>query len=285
MKKVFEYVLLTIGSIIVAGSLELILAPNGLVDGGVTAIAIMANKVAGLPLYGVFLGLNIPILLFTAKVMGKKFFIRTSYANVVTTLGLIYLKPFPAITTSELLIVLYGGVLFGVGVGIVVKMGGAIDGSEMLAVWMNKHFKVPISTFLLAVNAVIFVFVAILFSIEQAMFSLAIFYIVTKMIDFILDGINQGKSVMIISGKNKEIGDLLMKELQLSVTYLHGEGGFLGEHKRIIYCITNRFIYPKMKDFVLSVDPSAIIEASYSTETTGVKRPGRTARSGQVSEK
>ncbi|MES5938341.1 MULTISPECIES: YitT family protein [unclassified Bacillus cereus group] len=279
MKRVFEYVLLTIGSIIVAGSLELILAPNGLVDGGVTAIAIMANKVAGLPLYGVFLGINIPILLFTAKVMGKKFFIRTSYANVVTTLGLIYLKPFPAITTSELLIVLYGGVLFGIGVGIVVKMGGAIDGSEMLAVWMNKHFKVPISTFLLAVNAVIFIFVAILFSIEQAMFSLAIFYIVTKMIDFILDGINQGKSVMIISGKNKEIGDLLMKELQLSVTYLHGEGGFLGEHKRIIYCITNRFIYPKMKDLVLSVDPTAIIEASYSTETTGVKRPGRTARS------
>ncbi|HDR6188345.1 TPA: YitT family protein [Bacillus anthracis] len=279
MKKVFEYVLLTIGSIIVAGSLELILAPNGLVDGGVTAIAIMANKVAGLPLYGVFLGINIPILLFTAKVMGKKFFIRTSYANVVTTLGLIYLKLFPAITTSELLIVLYGGVLFGVGVGIVVKMGGAIDGSEMLAVWMNKHFKVPISTFLLAVNAVIFIFVAILFSIEQAMFSLAIFYIVTKMIDFILDGINQGKSVMIISGKNKEIGDLLMKELQLSVTYLHGEGGFLGEHKRIIYCITNRFIYPKMKDLVLSVDPTAIIEASYSTETTGVKRPGRAMRS------
>ncbi|MEC3605094.1 YitT family protein [Bacillus cereus] len=281
MKKVFEYLLLTIGSIIVAGSLELILAPNGLVDGGVTAIAIMANKVAGLPLYGVFLGINIPILLFTAKVMGKKFFIRTSYANVVTTLGLIYLKPFPAITTSELLIVLYGGVLFGIGVGIVVKMGGAIDGSEMLAVWMNKHFNVPISTFLLAVNAVIFIFVAILFSIEQAMFSLAIFYIVTKMIDFILDGINQGKSVMIISGKNKEIGDLLMKELQLSVTYLHGEGGFLGEHKRIIYCITNRFIYPKMKDLVLSVDPAAIIEASYSTETTGVKRPGRKARSGE----
>ena len=281
MKRVFEYVLLTIGSIIVAGSLELILAPNGLVDGGVTAIAIMANKVAGLPLYGVFLGINIPILLFTAKVMGKKFFIRTSYANVVTTLGLIYLKPFPAITTSELLIVLYGGVLFGIGVGIVVKMGGAIDGSEMLAVWMNKHFNVPISTFLLAVNAVIFIFVAILFSIEQAMFSLAIFYIVTKMIDFILDGINQGKSVMIISGKNKEIGDLLMKELQLSVTYLHGEGGFLGEHKRIIYCITNRFIYPKMKDLVLSVDPAAIIEASYSTETTGVKRPGRKARPGE----
>ncbi|CAM4178299.1 hypothetical protein BAMA_19800 [Bacillus manliponensis] len=279
MKKVLEYVMLTVGSIIVAGALELILAPNGLVDGGVTAIAIMANKVAGLPLYGVFLGINIPILLFTAKVMGKKFFIRTAYANIITTIGLVYLKPFPAITTSELLIVLYGGVLFGVGVGIVVKMGGAIDGSEMLAVWMNKHFKVPISTFLMAVNAVIFVFVAILFSVEQAMFSLAIFYIVTKMIDFILDGINQGKSVMIISNKSEEIGQLLMKEFELSVTYLHGEGGFLGEQRKIIYCITNRFMYPKMKDLVLSVDPSAILEASFSTETTGVKRKGAVSRS------
>lgn len=279
MKKVFEYVLLTIGSIIVAGALELILAPNGLVDGGVTAISIMANEVAGLPLYGVFLGINIPILLFTAKVMGKKFFIRTAYANVITTIGLIYLKPVPAITTSELLIVLYGGVLFGVGVGIVVKMGGAIDGSEMLAVWMNKHFKIPISTFLMAVNAVIFIFVAILFSVEQAMFSLAIFYIVTKMIDFVLDGINQGKSVMIISSKSEEIGQLLMKEFELSVTYLHGEGGFLGEQQKIIYCITNRFMYPKMKDLVLSVDPSAILEASFSTETTGVKRKGAVSRS------
>ena len=136
----------------------------------------------------------------------------------------------------------YGGVLFGIGVGIVVKMGGAIDGSEMLAVWMNKHFNVPISTFLLAVNAVIFIFVAILFSIEQAMFSLAIFYIVTKMIDFILDGINQGKSVMIISSKNKEIGDLLMKELQLSVTYLHGEG-FLGSIRESFIALqTDSFI-------------------------------------------
>ena len=134
MKKLFEYVLLTIGSIIVAGSLELILAPNGLVDGGVTAIAIMANKVAGLPLYGVFLGLNIPILLFTAKVMGKQVFYPYILCKCCYNTRIDLFKTISSNYDSELLIVLYGGVLFGVGVGIVVKMGGAIDGSEMLAV-------------------------------------------------------------------------------------------------------------------------------------------------------
>ncbi|GGE69298.1 YitT family protein [Priestia taiwanensis] len=271
MKKVIDYLLLTVGSIIVGGALELILAPNDLVDGGVTAIAIMVNNLWGLPIYTVFLGINLPILLFTAKEMGKKFFVRTLYANVITTIALIYLKPFPAITTSELLIVLYGGVLFGVGVGIVVKAGGAIDGSEMLAVWVNKHWNIPISTFLLALNAIIFTFVAFVFTIEHAMFSLAIFYIVTKMIDAILDGFNRGKSVMIISGKSEEIGAVLMNELKVSITYLHGEGGFLGDNRKVIYCITNRLVYPKLKDVVLSIDPQAVLEASYVSETAGVK--------------
>jgi uncharacterized membrane-anchored protein YitT (DUF2179 family) len=272
MKKLVDYLLLTIGSIMVGGALELILAPNDLVDGGVTAIAIMINNMTGIPIYTMFLGINLPILLFTAKEMGKRFFIRTLYANVITTIALIYLKPIPAITTSELLIVLYGGVLFGLGVGIVVKTGGAIDGSEMLAVWVNKHWNISISTFLLALNAVIFVFVALVFSIEHAMFSLAIFYIVTKVIDFVLDGFNRGKSVMIISEKSEEIGSVLMNELKVSITYLHGEGGFLGNNRKVIYCITNRLVYPKLKDVVLGIDPQAILEASEVSETAGVKK-------------
>jgi uncharacterized membrane-anchored protein YitT (DUF2179 family) len=272
MRRFIDYLLLTIGSIMVGGALELILAPNELVDGGVTAISIMLNKLWGIPIFAMFLGINMPILLFTAKVMGKKFFVRTLYANIITTIVLIYLQPIPAITTSELLIVLYGGVVFGLGVGIVVKAGGAIDGSEMLAVWVNKHWNISISNFLLAVNAVIFTFVAIVFSIEHAMFSLAVFYIVTKMIDLVLDGFNRGKSVMIISEKSDEIGQALMSELQVSITYLHGEGGFLGNSRKVIYCITNRLVYPKLKDIVLGIDPHAILEASEVAETAGVKK-------------
>ncbi|SMO55424.1 YitT family protein [Melghirimyces algeriensis] len=271
MKRFWEYLSLTVGSFIVAAGLELILAPNGLVDGGVTAIAIMSHKLWEIPLWVVFLGLNLPILLFTTKVTGKRFVIRTLYANAVTTVGLILFKPIPAITTSEVLIVLYGGLLLGVGIGLVVKTGGAIDGTEMLAVWFHKRFHIPITTFLLVLNAVIFATAAFVYTLEKAMFSLAVFYIVTKMIDFVMDGLNQAKSVMIISEKPEEVGKRLVHDLEVSLTFLRGEGGYSGDEKRIIYCIVDRLEYPKLKELVLEIDPGAIMEASYVAETAGVK--------------
>lgn len=272
MKKLLDYIMLTIGSIIVAVGLELILAPNGLVDGGVTALSIMANRVWGLPIWAVFILLNFPTLVFSAKYMGKKFVIRTIYANIITSIALIILAPMPAITSSEVLIVLYGGLLLGTGVGLVVKAGGAVDGTEMLAIFINKRYNISISTFLLAINAVILAGAAFVFTLEKAMFSIAIFYIVSKLIDFILDGVNQGKSVMIISDKPDEVAYSLMKDLDAQITFLYGQGGFSKEERKLIYCITNRFMYPKLKDVVLTIDPSAVLEASYVSETAGVKK-------------
>ncbi|MEH7884258.1 YitT family protein [Bacillus sp. JJ1609] len=272
MKKFVEYVFLTLGALIVAMGLETMLAPNGLVDGGVTALSIMANALWGIPIYVVFLGLNIPILIFTAKEVGKTFVIRTLYANIITTVGLALFKSIPPITQSEVLIVLYGGVILGVGIGIVVKFGGAIDGTEMLAIWFNQHHRFPIASFLLVVNAFIFTIAALVYSLEQAMLSLAVFYIVTKMINYVLDGLNRGKSVMIISEKPDEVGDSIINHLNISITFLYGEGGFLGERKKVIYCITNRFIFSKLKSVVLAEDPSAIMEASYVCETSGIDR-------------
>ncbi|MFV8827564.1 YitT family protein [Alkalihalobacterium sp. APHAB7] len=272
MKKIIDYLLLTIGSLITAAGLELILAPNGLVDGGVTAISIMVNSVWGFPIWVVYIALNLPTLLFAANFMGKRFVIRTIYANVVTTIGLMWLAPMAAITSSEVLIVLYGGLLLGVGVGLVVKSGGAVDGTEMIAIWMQRRFHIPISTFLLAVNALILTAAAFVFTLEKAMFSIAVFYIVSKMIDFVLDGFNQGKSVMIISDRPYEVGESLLKELDVQITYLHGQGGYTGDERLIIYCITNRFMYPKLKEVVLTIDPIAVLEASFVTETQGIKK-------------
>lgn len=272
MKKIIDYLLLTIGSLITAVGLELILAPNGLVDGGVTAISIMVNSVWGFPIWAVYIALNLPTLLFAANFMGKRFVIRTVYANVVTTIGLMWLAPMAAITSSEVLIVLYGGLLLGVGVGLVVKSGGAVDGTEMIAIWMQRRFHIPISTFLLAINALILTAAAFVFTLEKAMFSIAVFYIVSKMIDFVLDGFNQGKSVMIISDRPYEVGESLLKELDVQITYLHGQGGYTGDERLIIYCITNRFMYPKLKEVVLTIDPIAVLEASFVTETQGIKK-------------
>ncbi|MDQ0252733.1 uncharacterized membrane-anchored protein YitT (DUF2179 family) [Evansella vedderi] len=271
MSKFLEYLTLTCGSLIVAAGLELILAPNELVDGGVTAIAIMSNAVWNFPIWIVFITLNIPTLLFAGKYMGRKFVIRTLYANVVTSIGLMWMAPMLPITTSEVLIVLYGGLLLGVGIGLVVKMGGAVDGTEMIGIWVNKKYHIPFSTFLFGINAIILAIAAFVFSLEQAMFSIAIFFIVSKTIDFVLDGLNQEKSITIISDKPDEIGKVLIEELDVQLTYLHGEGGYLKEKRKIIYCITNRFMYPKLKERVLSIDPNAVLEASMVTETAGIK--------------
>lgn len=144
--------------------------------------------------------------------------IRTLYANIITSFGLVLFESMPVITQSDVLIVIYGGVILGVGVGIVVKSGGAIDGIEMLAIWFNRHHRIPIGTFLLAVNVVIINITAFVFSLEKAMLSLAVYYIVAKMINYVLDGFNHGKSVMIITEKPDEIGERIIKELNMSIT-------------------------------------------------------------------
>jgi uncharacterized membrane-anchored protein YitT (DUF2179 family) len=271
LSKILDYLILTAASLIVAAGLELILAPNELVDGGVTAIAIMSQAIWGIPIWAVFITLNAPSLLFAGKYMGRKFVIRTIYANVVTAIGLAWMAPMPPITTSEILIVLYGGFLLGIGIGLVVKVGGAIDGTEMIAIWVNKKYHIPFSTFLFAINTVILAGAAIVFSLEHAMFSIAVFFIVSKTIDFVLDGLNQEKAITIISSKPDEIGARLIKELDVQLTYILGQGGYSKEERKIIYCIINRFMYPKLKELVLSIDPEAVLEASFVTETTGVK--------------
>ncbi len=271
IQKCVDYFLLTFGAILVAIGLELILAPNNLVDGGVTAIAIMCKALWSVPIWVVLLGFNLPIVALVAKHLGRRFVIRTLYSNVVATLALTYLQPKPAITSSELLIVLYGGLALGLGVGIVVKNGGAIDGTEMIAVWVNKHFHIPISTFLLGLNAVILSGSAFVFGLEQAMLSIAVFFIVSKSIDMVLDGINRMFAVMIISEQPELVGKVLMEEGSHRITFISAAGGYSGNPRPMIYCITDRFVYPRLKEMVLRVDPTAILEASLVTETEGLR--------------
>ncbi|TXD36188.1 YitT family protein [Lujinxingia vulgaris] len=271
MRTFVDYVMLTVGAVLVAMALELILAPNSLVDGGTTALSIMGAKMFGLPIWLFLLCLNGPILVISAQALGKKFAWRTAYSNLVALLGLAFLRDFPAVTTSEVLIVLYGGLLLGLGVGIVVRNGGAVDGTEMLAVWANQRFDIPVSTFLLSINVVILSGAALLFGLESAMFSVAVFFLVTKVIDFVLEGFNQVVSVMIISDNCEPIRRKLVEDMKLRVTLLQGVGGYTGEPRHIIYCIIDRFSYARLRSAVHEVDPRAILEASIVNESAGVE--------------
>lgn len=272
IRTVYEFVMITIGSLIVAMGLELILSPNGMVDSGTTALSVIIHSLTGIPMFILLLGFNIPILLFTSKTFDRIFLFKTLWANICASTFLYFLTPVPPVTTSELLIVIYGGVALGLGAGTVIKFGGAIDGSEMLAVWANQKFKIPVSTFLMSINIIVLVVTAIVLSIESAMFSLIVIYMMTKLVDLILDGFNQGRSIIVMSNKIEDIGNHIVNNLGISITYLQGYGGYSGNESKVILCITDKFTYPTLKRNILDIDSNAIIETSYLADSHNIEK-------------
>ncbi|GIM34035.1 YitT family protein [Paraclostridium bifermentans] len=268
----YEFIMITIGSLIVAMGLELILSPNGMVDSGTTALSVIIHSLTGIPMFILLLGFNIPILLFTSKTFDRMFLFKTLWANICASTFLYFLTPVPPVTTSELLIVIYGGVALGLGAGTVIKFGGAIDGSEMLAVWANQKFKIPVSTFLMSINIIVLVVTAIVLSIESAMFSLIVIYMMTKLVDLILDGFNQGRSIIVMSNKIEDIGNHIVNNLGISITYLQGYGGYSGNESKVILCITDKFTYPNLKRNILDIDSNAIIETSYLADSHNIEK-------------
>lgn len=267
-----HYVVLTLASFFVATAIELFLAPNGLVDGGVTGLAIMGQEQFGIPLEVIFFGLNMPILIFTSKMLGKKFFIRSLYSLLVT---LLFLSNYPfhgAVTSSDILIVLYGGIILGLGVGLVIRLGGAIDGVEMIAVWLQEKYNVAVSTTIFVGNLFVFGLSIFVFNLESAMLSVVVFYTVMKVIDAVEEGFHQHKSLMIISSKHEEINEALTQDMHLSITMLTGRGGYSGEEQIVLYSIVNKFLYSKARDLIMEIDEDAIIEASTVSETNGLGR-------------
>ena len=272
IRTVYEFIVITIGSLIVAMGLELILSPNGMVDSGTTALSVIIHSLTGIPMFILLLGFNIPILLFTSKTFDRIFLFKTLWANICASTFLYFLTPVPPVTTSELLIVIYGGVALGLGAGTVIKFGGAIDGSEMLAVWANQKFKIPVSTFLMSINIIVLVVTAIVLSIESAMFSLIVIYMMTKLVDLILDGFNQGRSIIVMSNKVEDIGNHIVNNLGISITYLQGYGGYSGNESKVILCITDKFTYPTLKRNILDIDSNAIIETSYLADSHNIEK-------------
>lgn len=268
----FHYGILTIASLLVATAIELFLAPNGLVDGGVTGLAIMGEESIGVPLEVIFFGLNMPILLFTSRLLGRKFLFRSTYSLLVT---LYFLSNYPihsAITDSDILIVLYGGILLGLGIGLVIRLGGAIDGVEMIAVWLQEKYRMDVSTTIFTANIFVFGLSIFVFDLESAMLSIVVFYTVMKVIDAVEDGFHQHKSLMIISRKHEEISKALIQDMHLSITVLNGRGGYSGQEQVVLYSIVNKFLYSKARDLIMSIDEDAIIEASFVSEANGMKQ-------------
>ncbi|MEF3303085.1 YitT family protein [Paenibacillus sp. GYB003] len=248
-----------LGAALVSVALEIFLVPNQIIDGGVTGVSIIAQHLSGLPL-GVFLTLiNLPFLFLGYKQIGKTFAVSTLYGVIIMSVGTALLHPVEPLTLDPLLAAVFGGIILGVGVGIVIRAGGSLDGTEIVAILVNKKSPFSVGEIVLFINVFILGSAGFVFGWDHAMYSLIAYYIAFKMIDVTIEGFDESKSVWIISENSKTIGDALLQRLGRGVTYLNGEGGYSGDDKQVIFCVVTRLEQAKLKSIVEELDPGAFL--------------------------
>lgn len=269
IKLVTRIFMVIMGAIVMAVGLELFLVPNNVMDGGIVGVSIIASHLIGLPL-GLFIFiLNLPFIFLGYKQIGKTFALTTALGITVlsvTTLLLHHIHPF---TSDLLLATVFGGIILGLGVGIVIRFGGCLDGTEVLAILFNKKLPFSVGEIILFINLIIFTVAGFVFTWEKAMYSIVAYYIAAKMIDIVVQGMEESKSVYIISDEIDEIGRAIMDRLGRGVTYLHGEGAYTGDNKKVIFCIITRLEESKMKEIVKSIDDNAFLAIGNISEVKG----------------
>ncbi|WP_075981727.1 YitT family protein [Bacillus massilinigeriensis] len=268
-KIVKRALLITLGAIIMGIGLEIFLVPNNVIDGGITGISIMASFLSGLPL-GLFIFiLNIPFFFLGYKQIGKTFALSTLYGIIILSITTALLHPVPAFTQDILLATVFGGILLGVGVGLVIRYGGCLDGTEVLAILANKKLPFSVGEIIMFINLFILGSAGFVFSWDRAMYSLIAYFIAFKAIDVTVAGLDESKSVWIISENFQDIGNAILNRLGRGVTYMQGEGAFSGDDKKVIFCVINRLEEAKLKDIVTEIDDSAFLAVADISEVRG----------------
>ncbi|MFB9751507.1 YitT family protein [Paenibacillus hodogayensis] len=250
---------ITFGSALFSVGLEIFLVPNNIIDGGIVGISIIASALSGLPLGIFLLVLNIPFFYLGYKQIGKTFALSTLFAVIVMSAGTWLLHSVKPLTDDPLLAAVFGGIILGVGVGMVIRFGGSLDGTEIVAILVTKKSPFSVGEIVMFFNVFILASAGFVFGWDRAMYSLIAYFIAYKMIDVIIEGFDESKSVWIISERHEVIGQAIIQRLGRGVTYLHGEGAYTGGEKRVIFCVITRLEEAKMKTIVEEVDPSAFL--------------------------
>ena len=275
IRLVLEFIGIAVGAVVAAFAIEEFLVPCTILDGGVVGIGIMVSSLTRIPLALLTVVLNLPFLLIGSRKMGKLFIAKSAFGMGVFSAFLHLFAPLDNATEDYLLAVCFGGVLLGVGVGLVIRFGGCLDGTETIAIMLNKRFKLPVGRVVLAFNVVIFVVAGFLFGFDRAMYSLLTYFITSKVLDVVENGMDQTKAAMIITNDAKEISELIFQKLGRTVTLMEGEGLVSGK-KTVLYCVLTRFEIHELREIIDSVDSSAFIAISDVSEIIGthIKKPG-----------
>lgn len=261
---------LTLGAFIAAFALEGFLIPNDMIDGGIVGISMILSHLTKVNLGFLILVINIPFIFLALKKLGPMFVSQTFYSIAMLGVGVNVFQHHIA-TDDPLLATVFGGVVLGIGVGLVLRNNAAMDGTEILSIRLAKKSGFSIGEIIMFFNIFVYTGAGFVFGWDKAMYSVLVYFITYKVIDIVLEGLNESKSVNIISDKAEEIGNAIIEKLDVGVTYMKGRGGYTGIEKDIIYCVISRLELAKLKDVIKEIDPSAFLAVESVHEVEGVR--------------
>jgi uncharacterized membrane-anchored protein YitT (DUF2179 family) len=239
--------------------LKSFLLPNNFIDGGVTGISLLISRLTGLRLSYLIIAINIPFIILGFRQIGKGFAVKTAVAIVLLAVMLI-VAPFEPVTSDKLLIAVFGGLFLGGGIGLAMRGGCVIDGTEVLALYISRNSILTVGNIILILNIIIFGVVAYFLNLVTAMYSILTYLSASKTIDYIVNGIEQYTGVTVISEKNEEIKKFIINQMKRGVTIYKGEGGY-GEQKdiNILYTVVTKLEMSKLQTAIRQIDTDAFV--------------------------
>jgi uncharacterized membrane-anchored protein YitT (DUF2179 family) len=257
-----NFVLIVIGIFSASFGFKGFLLTNDFIDGGATGISLLLAAITEIPLYVLIIAVNIPFIFLGYKIMGKSFAVKTALA--ITGLALcVALVPFPNVTNDDLLVAVFGGFFLGAGIGLAIRGGAVIDGTEVLAIYLSRRFSATIGDIIILINIIIFSFAAYFLSIEIALYSMITYIAASKTLDFIIEGIEEYIGVTIISSQSTRIKEMIVEKLGRGVTIYKGQGGFaknnISREIDIVYTVITRLELNKLNTEIEKIEPDAFI--------------------------
>ncbi len=263
-----SFLLLAVGTLVADWGLVGFLLPNHFVDGGVTGVSMLLAKFLGVPLAILIVVVNIPFIAIAFQHISKEFAIKSALGIAVLSLWLVVL-PFPPVTDDKLLSAVFGGFFVGAGVGLAIRGGGVLDGTEILALILSKRTFATVGEVILCLNVVLFSVAATFVGVEPALYSVLTYFSAFKTIDFLLHGIEAYSGVMIFSSKNGMIRQSIISALGRGVTVLKGVGGYTETEQEVLYCVVTRLELNRLQTLAHSIDPSAFLVVSPVHDVSG----------------
>lgn len=258
-----EVLFMTIGVFAAGFGLKGFLLPNSFIDGGATGVSLLIRVTSDIPLGLLLIAVNLPFIFLGAKTIGRKFAIKSILAIIALAL-LVHFIPYPTITSDKLLIAVFGGFFLGLGIGMAMRGGGVIDGTEVLAIYLSRKWHLTVGDVLLLINILIFSTGAYLLSIEVALYAILTYLVAAKTVDFVVDGVEEYIGVTIISAKHEELRKMITEKMSRACTIYNGKGGYkkYGEKQiisEIIYTVVTRLEIAKLSTEIDKIDRKAFV--------------------------